>query len=314
MKINKLQGIRGAKIVFIVIPSIYLIMNFFILFSGYNILITENIQNIHYRPHVLFLAFIIFLGFIAFVSLRSLRKRWEFYEAGIENIIKEANFLAKFPKYSIPLLIMLILVYFLSGGDHINKFYSLIFFDYRGLSLLQNIIRILIMPLYIITYSVILKNLSFNRHRFFLAKGSAILFSEKRDTIDKMTYFMMCLSFYNKYLQKTINLSINDIEKISSRMIASMPPEKNIFQDGSSSNTYNRSLESISLDFVKEFDKEEDKLAPLRFLNNFLEKEKKIEELLVKEKITQKIQSNPIVIPSIPATVTVLVAILNTAG
>jgi hypothetical protein len=108
-------------------------MNFFILFSGYNILITENIQNIYYRPHVLFLAFIIFLGFIAFVSLRSLRKRWEFYEAGIENIIKEANFLAKFPKYSIPLLIMLILVYFLSGGDHINKFYSLIFFDYRGL-------------------------------------------------------------------------------------------------------------------------------------------------------------------------------------
>jgi hypothetical protein len=313
LKINKLEGVRGAKIVFIVIPFIYLIINFFILFSGYNILITKNIQYIQYRPHVLSFGLIIFLVFIAFVSLRSLRRRSEsFEEIGIENVIKEANFLAKFPKYSIPILITLILVYFLSGGDPINKFYSLVFFDYRGLSLFQNIIRILIGPLYIITYAVILRSFSFNRHRFFLAKGCAILFSKKGDPIDKMTYFIMCLDFYNKYLQKTIKLCIRDVGKISSRMAATMPAQKNIFKEGAS-NTNIRSLESISLDLVKEFDKENDKLAPLRFLNTFLEKEK-MEELLIEEKLSQKIQANPIVIPSIPAGFTVIVAIINIAG
>ncbi|MFZ0512334.1 MAG: hypothetical protein WAM14_12065, partial [Candidatus Nitrosopolaris sp.] len=290
MKINNLHGIRGAKIAFIIIPSIYLIMNFIIVLFGYNIIIANG-------PHILFFGIILFLAFIAFVSIRSWRKKWEFFvEIGIENVIKEANFLHKFRNYSIPLLIMLLLVYFL-GGDHINKFYSLMYFDYRKLSLFQNIIRILIMPLYIITYAVIIKNLSFNRHRFFLAKGCAILFSEKRDTIDKMIYLTMCLSFYNKYLQKRINLRINGVEKISSKTAASIPPQKNTLQDGNNpSNTNNTSLESISLDLVKEFDREDDKLSPLRFLTNFLEKEEKIENLLVKETLSQEIQRNPIII------------------
>jgi hypothetical protein len=86
---------------------------------------TGNIQNIHYRPLVLSFA-------TSFHSFRSRRKKVDYYaEIGTENVIKEANFLAKFPKYSISLLIVLILVYFLSGGDHINKFYSLVFFEHH---------------------------------------------------------------------------------------------------------------------------------------------------------------------------------------
>ncbi len=59
--------------------------------------------------------------------------------------------------------------------------------------------------------------------------------------------------------------------------------------------------------------KKDDKLAPLRFLTNFLEKEEKLEDLLIKEKLSQKIQGSPILIPSIPATVTILVAIIDIA-
>ncbi len=124
---------------------------------------------------------------------------------------------------------MLLLLQLL-GSDHINKFYSLIYFGNHELYF-QNIIRIIIVPLYIITYGAIVKNLLFNKHRFFLAKGCATLFSDKRDTVDKMKYLTMCLNFYNKYLQKNINLHINNIEKISSKIAASIPPQKNIFQD-----------------------------------------------------------------------------------
>ncbi len=211
---------------------------------------------------------------------------------------------------------MLILVYFLTGGKFIDKLYSLVYLDYRGLSLFQNIIRVLIVPIYIITYAAIIKNISFSQHRFFLAKGCAILSSEKREVIDKILYLMRCLSFYDKYLQKKINLRINNIEKISSTMALSMPPEKNIIHDSNNNhyNTNNRFLESISLDLVKEFNKDYDKLAPLRYLTNFVEKEEKIENFLKKEKLSQKILGNPLLIPSIPATVTIMVAIINTAG
>jgi hypothetical protein len=282
-------------------------MNFLIVFFGYNLIIAKGL-------HILFFANILFLVFIAFISLRSWRKKWEFrdiVEIGIENVIKEADFLPTFLKYSIPLLIMLILVYFL-GGDHISKFYSVMYVDSREFSLFQNIIRILIMPFYIITYVAIFKNLLFNRHRFFLAKGCAILCSEKGDTVDKMKYLTMCLSFYNKYLRHRLSFHINNLEKIASKIAASIPPQKKIFQNGNNPyNANNTSLESISLDLAREFDEEDDKLAPLRYLTKFLEKEEKVENLLGEETLSQKIQRNPIIIPSIPATVTILVTIIN---
>ena len=291
IKDRYLQGIRGAKIVFIGIPSIYIILNLIILFFGYNKIIFENVRNIDYGEQIPFFGFLFFVVVIAFASLYPWRKKWKFFvEIGIENIVEEYKFLLKFRKYSILLLVMLILVYFLTGGEFINKLYSLVYFDYRGLSLFQNIIRVFIMPLYIITYAAILKNISFNQHRFFLTKGCAILFAEKRDTINKIIYLMMCLSFYNKYLQKKINLRIHGIEKISSSIAASISPQKNIIQDDNN-NLYdinNRSLDSISLDLVKEFDKDNDKLAPLRFLTNFLEKEKTIENIFGKRKNISK--------------------------
>ncbi len=126
---------------------------------------------------------------------------------------------------------------------------------------------------------------------------------------------MMCLSFYNKYLQKRINLCICNIEKMSTLMAASIPPHKNNINE-TNDNHYdkdNRSLESISLNLVDEFHKKDDQFTPLRFLTNFLEKEEKLEDLLVKERLSQKIQGNPLLIPSIPATVTILVAIINIA-
>ncbi len=125
---------------------------------------------------------------------------------------------------------------------------------------------------------------------------------------------MMCLKFYDKYLQNRIDLRIRTIEKISTMMAASIPPNKNSINKDGNNNHYdidNRSLKSISLNLVNEFNKEDDELAPLRFLTNFLEKEEKIEDFLIKEKLSQKIQGNPILIPSIPATVTILVAIIN---
>ena len=189
------------------------------------------------------------------------------------------------------------------------------YFDHRGISPFQNIIRILIIPLYIITYADILKTISFNQNRFFLAKACAILCLEKKDTIDKMTYLMMCLNFYSKYLQNKINLRLRNTEKMSTMIVDSIRSHKNNINDGNDKHydIDNRSLESISLNLVDEFNKEDDQLAPLIYLTNLLEKEEKLEDLLIKEKISQKIQGNPLLIPSIPATVTLLVAIINFA-
>lgn len=310
-----MQGSKGAKIVFIVIPTIYIILNSIIVFSGFNKILFEYVHDILYGQQIPIISILIFISFIAFVSLYPWGKKWEFFiENGIENIIEEYNFLLQFCKYAVPLLVILILIYFLSGGKLIDKFYSLVYFDYHGLSQFQNIIRILIIPLYIITYAAILKTISFNQNRFFLAKGCAILFLEKRDTIDKMAYLIMCLRFYDKYLQNKINLHIRNIEKMSTMMAASIPPQKNIINNEDNDNQYdmnNRSLKFISLNLVNEFNKENDQLAPLRFLTNFLEKEEKIEDLLIKERLFQKVQESPILIPAIPATVTILVAIIN---
>ena len=54
---------------------------------------------------------------------------------------------------------------------------------------------------------------------------------------------------------------------MSTMMVDSIRPHKNIINDGND-NHYdkdNRSLESISLNLVDEFHKENDQLAPLRF-------------------------------------------------
>ena len=310
-----MQGPKGAKIIFIVIPAIYIILSFISVSIGLNKIILEYGHNILHGQNFPIFAIIFFTVFIAFITLHPWRKNWKFFiENGIENIMEEYNFLLKFCKYAIPLLVILILIFFLSGGKLIDKFYSLVNFDYRGLSQFQNLIRILIIPLYIITYAAILKTISYNQNQFFLAKGCAILFLEKRSTIKKMAYLIMCLKFYDKYLQNRIDLRIHNIEKISTMMAASIPPLKNSINNDGKNNHYdidNRSLKSISFDLVNEFNKEDDELAPLRFLTNFLQKEEKIEDFLIKEKLSQKIQGNPILIPSIPATVTILVAIIN---
>ena len=306
--------IKDAKIVFIVIPTIYIILNSVIVLFGFNKIIIEYIHNSQYGEHIPIFSNLFFAVFIAFLSLHPWRKKWEFFiDKGVENIIKEYIFLHKFCKYAVPLLVILILVFFLSGGKLVDKFYSFVYFDHRGISPFQNIIRILIIPLYIITYVAILKTISFNQNRFFLAKACAILCLEKKDTIDKMTYLMMCLSFYSKYLQNKINLRLKNIEKMSTMIIDSIRSHKNIINDGNDKHydKDNRSLESISSNLVDEFNKEDDQLAPLIYLTNLLEKEEKLEDLLIKEKISQKIQGNPLLIPSIPATVTLLVAIIN---
>ena len=176
-----MQGPKGAKIIFIVIPAIYIILSFISVSIGLNKIILEYGHNILHGQNFPIFAIIFFTVFIAFITLHPWRKNWKFFiENGIENIMEEYNFLLKFCKYAIPLLVILILIFFLSGGKLIDKFYSLVNFDYRGLSQFQNLIRILIIPLYIITYAAILKTISYNQNQFFLAKGCAILFLEKR--------------------------------------------------------------------------------------------------------------------------------------
>ena len=125
--------IKDAKIVFIVIPTIYIILNSVIRIFGFNKIIIEYIHNSQYGEQIPIFSNFIFAVFIAIVSLHPWRKKWEFFiDKGIENIIEEYNFLHQFYKFAVPLLVILILVYFLSGGKLIDKFYSFVYFDYQG--------------------------------------------------------------------------------------------------------------------------------------------------------------------------------------
>lgn len=157
----------------------------------------------------------------------------------------------------------------------------------------------LLTPLYFTSFfilpipiSIIIKLVITNSRSLFklyFAKGCfRIVLKEMSNEIDKAKYFIMGIIWYNKFLKKTINLQINNIDNICEKILRS--PLDN-----------NKILLSISKAFYSN-----DGFEPLRtILTIFNYKEE--EKILIKEPIRTRLkESSDLIIPIITTVITII--------
>ena len=160
-------------------------------------------------------------------------------------------------------------------------------------SLLYNSIFFILPP----PISIIIKLLIQHSRKLFklyLARGCFRIVSNKSsDEIDKAKYFMRGLIWYNRFLKNTINLQINNIDKICENMLIK------------SSLDYNATLLSIAKSF-----EDEKGFKPLRLISHLLPNAKG-EKILTKELLRTKIQdASDLIIPIVTIIITIITTFL----
>ena len=223
-----------------------------------------------------------------------------FKKRGFENVIIEYRHLKKILYISIAILgALLISYYYLTFYLYYSGFKRT--FDWtteqgRFEILLADMrlnINILLFMIPIVPVSIIIKLLlehARKEFRLYYAKGCFKIVS-KKDTheLDKLVYFKIGLIWYNKFLKKNINLHINDILKIYSKIITHSPLDEN------------KALTSISESFDSE-----DCLKPLRYLSAFIP-DTEAGHVLTRDSITATIKgSSDLLIPIITIIITII--------
>lgn len=128
------------------------------------------------------------------------------------------------------------------------------------------------------------------KFNLYYAKGCfKIVSKETADEVERAKYFAIGLTWYNRFLKKNINLQINDVMKIYSKIITHSPLDTN------------KALISISQSFDSE-----DGLKPLRYLSAFFP-DTEVGQILTKETLRMRIkESSDLVIPIITVIITVI--------
>jgi hypothetical protein len=123
----------------------------------------------------------------------------------------------------------------------------------------------------------------------YFAKGCfRIVLNESSDEIDKAKYFMRGLVWYNRF-KNTINLQINNIEKVCENMLLKSPLDNN------------ETLLSIADSF-----EDEKRFRPLRLISSILPHTEG-EKILSKELLRTKIQeSSDLIIPIVTIIITII--------
>jgi hypothetical protein len=118
---------------------------------------------------------------------------------------------------------------------------------------------------------IILLNRS-ERFKFYLARLSFRAMSNVERNVEKMKYLIKGLSFYNKYIRRTMGLQINDLKTIYSKIIADGTVDKN------------RSMKELCQAF-----EDTDELRPINCLAALFNVDDS-EHFLVKESIGKKLE------------------------
>ena len=175
-----------------------------------------------------------------------------------------------------------------------NRYYELLSSIYPNyqliLTLYNNLFFILPIPISIIIRLSILNSKKY--FKLFFAKGCfKIVLKETSDEIDKAKYFLRGLTWYNKFLEKTINLKINNIDIIYEKILIKSPLDNN----------------DIILSISNSFE-DKDEFAPLRHISTIFPNLQG-EKILTKETLRIKIrESSDLIIPI----VTTVIAIITT--
>ena len=113
--------------------------------------------------------------------------------------------------------------------------------------------------------------ISRKRFRLYFAKGCLSIAKNSNDEAEKMEYLIKGLNSYNSFLKRHINLEINEIKKIYSK-ITILPAKEKI-------ETVNKIIQSFESG---------DTLEPVRYLSSL--KDVKTELFLTEEPLEQKIK------------------------
>ena len=89
---------------------------------------------------------------------------------------------------------------------------------------------------------------------FYFARVFIVIASKEKNKTKKAKYFIKCLKFYDRYLRRTLNLQINDIKEIYSKVII----DSNIDQE--------KEINSLSL----AFETDNDRLKPAKWLSEIV--------------------------------------------
>jgi hypothetical protein len=106
--------------------------------------------------------------------------------------------------------------------------------------------------------------------RYHMAKACFEAIPRQKNQTNKVNYFIMGVKFYDKYLRRALNIQINDVKKIYSKIISDPNAE---------------AMDSI----MASFDNDEDKLRPVKFFTKMLNI-KKTEEFLIDVSFGQKLK------------------------
>src|SRR5437879_13101873 len=90
--------------------------------------------------------------------------------------------------------------------------------------------------------------------RYYMAKTCFEAISKMRDQTAKVNYLIAGIKFYDRYLQRTLNVQINDVKKIYSKIISDSSIDKN----------------EAMCSILASFESDEDKLKPVKCISKML--------------------------------------------
>ncbi len=279
-KISLLSGFQLTIIVLIVLPSAVVISHFFLTqvvtdyFKSISTLDTLD-QNLKYaKLSVNISSTIQIIVFVVMVIIYppypapfSIEKY--FVKRGFESAVSEFELVKKILYIAVPLLIFFTVIEFLKPlfeqfvSDEIVSMFTdnIIFYSARGFLFLTVLAGLLKMVFAI----------SRKRFRLYFAKGCLSIAKNSNDEAEKMEYLIKGLNSYNSFLKRHINLEINEIKKIYSK-ITILPAKEKI-------ETVNKIIQSFESG---------DTLEPVRYLSSL--KDVKTELFLTEEPLEQKIK------------------------
>ena len=279
-KISLLSGFQLTIIVLIVLPSAVVISHFFLTqvvtdyFKSISTLDTLD-QNLKYaKLSVNISSTIQIIVFVVMVIIYppypapfSIEKY--FVKRGFESAVSEFELVKKILYVAVPLLIFFTVIEFLKPlfeqfvSDEIVSMFTdnIIFYSARGFLFLTVLAGLLKMVFAI----------SRKRFRLYFAKGCLSIAKNSNDEAEKMEYLIKGLNSYNSFLKRHINLEINEIKKIYSK-ITILPAKEKI-------ETVNKIIQSFESG---------DTLEPVRYLSSL--KDVKTELFLTEEPLEQKIK------------------------
>jgi hypothetical protein len=194
-----------------------------------------------------------------------------FKEMGYDNAVIEYELVKKILYIAVPTFLTLAVI--LPTITPALEFYSSIKFK---TILEQSAFTVAKVYSLLIVFSGLLKiifALIRKKFRLYFAKGCFLIMSNKKDEVEKMSYFMKGLDSYNSYLRRNLQLQINDLKRIYSKIMTVSPQHRNDLMVKISKFFIDNNLEIDALSPLTELQMEIAKLLKTPISEQFLTKQ-----------------------------------------